>query len=278
MHLRFDAPSTMISAPSSPDGPADALRYVQDFVARDRPGGVWLPRFGILAGAVSGFHGLAFLRGGMIAAAPRTPTASWSLQVSKAQPAVALAIFLFERDLVEQLGQHGRVTDIAGGKLSRAGFQCFLVNTDVQLEPDPLLRATMLAGVPHAITLDHDPGAVYQQVQQAVRAAIGYIDIQGLLPPRQVAEVSHGTVQADQSLHALDQRCRQPQRHAEQNLNREAYLRVNSSPDCLLIFLISGSRHRSGRAVAHPSRRARPHRSWRDRTRSSASHGASAPC
>ena len=42
--------------------------------------------------AVSGFHGLAFLRGGMMAAAPRAAMASWHLRVSKAPSAVTLAI------------------------------------------------------------------------------------------------------------------------------------------------------------------------------------------
>jgi hypothetical protein len=45
-----------------------------------------------IAPAVSGFQGLAFLRGGMIAAAPRAAMASWHLRVSNAPSAVTLAI------------------------------------------------------------------------------------------------------------------------------------------------------------------------------------------
>ena len=45
-----------------------------------------------MAPAVSGFQGLAFFRGGMIAAAPRSAMASWHLRVSKAPLAVTLAI------------------------------------------------------------------------------------------------------------------------------------------------------------------------------------------
>jgi hypothetical protein len=41
-----------------------------------------------IAPAVSGFQGLAFLRGGMIAAAPRAAIASWHLRVSKAPSTV----------------------------------------------------------------------------------------------------------------------------------------------------------------------------------------------
>lgn len=40
----------------------------------------------------TGFHGRAFLRGGMTAAAPRAAMASWHLRVSKAPSAVTLAI------------------------------------------------------------------------------------------------------------------------------------------------------------------------------------------
>jgi hypothetical protein len=63
----------------------------------------------------------------------------------------------------------------------------------------------MLAGVPLAFALDLDPGAVDQQVQRAVRAAVGDVDLQGLLAPRQRAEVGHRPVQADQPQQALDE-------------------------------------------------------------------------
>lgn len=45
---------------------------------------------------VSGFPGLAFLWGGMIAAAPRAAMASWPLRVSTASSAVSVAIFCCE--------------------------------------------------------------------------------------------------------------------------------------------------------------------------------------
>ena len=50
MHLGLGAASAVIAAPSSPDGPPDALRCAQDLVAGDRPGGVGLPGLGVLAG------------------------------------------------------------------------------------------------------------------------------------------------------------------------------------------------------------------------------------
>ena len=120
------------------------------------------------APGVSGFQGLPFLRGGMIAAAPRAAMASWHLRVSKAPSAVTLAIFLIRRDLVEQLGQHGRVAHVAGGELGSPDFQGLLVNSDVDLAPDPPFRATVLARIPLAFALDLDPGAVDQEVQRAL--------------------------------------------------------------------------------------------------------------
>ena len=44
--------------------------------------------FRAMAAAVEGFHGLAFLRGGMTAWAPRSATASWHLRVALAPSAV----------------------------------------------------------------------------------------------------------------------------------------------------------------------------------------------
>jgi len=70
------------------------------------------------------------------------------------------ADLLIGRDLVEQLGQNGRVTHIAGGELGCSDFQRLLVDPDVELAPDTPLRAAMLARVPLAFALDLDPCAV----------------------------------------------------------------------------------------------------------------------
>ena len=92
-----------------------------------------------IAPAVSGFHGLAFLRGGMMAAAPRAALASWHLRVSKAPSAVTLDL-LIGRDLVQKFRQHGRVAHVAGGELRRPDFQRLLVDRDVDLAPDSLCQ------------------------------------------------------------------------------------------------------------------------------------------
>jgi len=52
---------------------------------------------------------------------------------------------LVGRDLILKFGQDRGVTHIAGGELGGADFQRLLVNSDVELAPDPALRATMLA-------------------------------------------------------------------------------------------------------------------------------------
>ena len=127
-------------------------------------------------------------------------------------------------DLVEPFRQHGRVADIAGGELSRPDFQCLLFDPDVDLAPYTALRAAMLAGVPFTFAFDLDPRAVDQQVQRALRAAIGDVDLQGLLAPAEGAEVRHSPVQVDQLQEAFDEAGRLAQRHAEQHLYRQTGL------------------------------------------------------
>ena len=95
---------------------------------------------------------------------------------------------------------------------------------DVDLAPDTPLRAAMLAGVPLAFALDLDPGAVDQQVQRALRTAIGNVDLQALLTAAEGAEVRHRPVQVDQVQQALNEPGRLAKRHAEQHLHGQAGL------------------------------------------------------
>ena len=53
--------------------------------------------------------------------------------------------FLIEWDLVEKLGQHRGISDVAGGELGSPNFQCLLVDSDVDLAPDTTLGACVLA-------------------------------------------------------------------------------------------------------------------------------------
>ena len=89
------------------------------------------------APAVSGYHGLALFRGGMIAAARA------AMALSGVEGAVGgdAGDLLIGRNLVEQLGQHGRIADIAYGELGRPDFQRLRVNSDVDLARDTAFRA-----------------------------------------------------------------------------------------------------------------------------------------
>lgn len=135
MHLCFDAASAVIPAPSSPDGPSDALRCPQDFVAGDRAGGVGFPGFSVLSGrddrgSAAGSDGImTFAR---VKSAIRGDAAD----------------LLLGRDLVEQFGQHGGITYVAGGELRSLDLQCFLVDPDVDLAPHAPFRAAMFACIP----------------------------------------------------------------------------------------------------------------------------------
>jgi hypothetical protein len=92
---------------------------------------------------------------------------------------------LIAQDLVEQIGQHRRISGVAVGDLNRSDFQRLLVDTDVDLAPDASLGAAVLAGIPLAFPFDLDAGAIHcsavvclqtkrsdKQVQRALRAAI----------------------------------------------------------------------------------------------------------
>ena len=114
--------------------------------------------------------------------------------------------------------------DAAGGELGGPDFQCFLVDRDVDLAPDPAFGAPELAVFPFPFTLDLDPGAVHQQVQGAIRFAIGDIELQGLLAARQLAVVGHYPVPTDQPQQALEEAGPLPERHPKQNLHRQAGL------------------------------------------------------
>ena len=149
-HLGLGPASTVIAAPSSPDGPTDALRCAQDFVSGDGPGGGVLARWDDRRGP-AGSDSVVALAGveGTVGGDAGDP--------------------LIGRDLVEQFGQHGRIAQVAGGELCRADFQRLLVNSNVDLAPDAPFGTAMLAGVPLPFALDLDPGASHALRRDADR-------------------------------------------------------------------------------------------------------------
>ena len=94
-------------------------------------------------------------------------------------------IYAARRRVVPILGgsAHGegwRARVLPGG----ADFQRFLVNPDVDLAPDAPFGTAMLAGMPLAFPLDLDAGAIDQQVQWPLGAAVGDVHGQGILAAR----------------------------------------------------------------------------------------------
>ena len=103
----------------------------------------------------------------------------------------------------------------------------------------------MLARVPLAFTFHLDAGAIDEQVNRPLGAAIWDGHVLGLLPPGQGAEVEHRPVETDQPQQALDEPGRLSQGHAEQDLHRKTGLgrgvAVTLLPVGTASQLISGS-------------------------------------
>ena len=160
VHLRFDTASSVVSAPVSPDRTAEIFRRPQGLVSGDSSSGDGLPRLRVLAGRYDGMGA---------AVSDRVTALAGIISAVSGDAADLLAC----RDLAEQVGQDWCIADMALGDLDGSNLQCFLINSEMDLAPDPSFRTTVFAGVPFALSLDLDPGAIYQQVQQTLGAAIG---------------------------------------------------------------------------------------------------------
>src|SRR6056297_686271 len=98
-------------------------------------------------------------------------------------------------DLVEKLGQHGRVTDVAAGDFDGSDLQRLFIDADVDLAPQTAFRTAMLAGLPLTFALRLDAGAVDQKVQRPLRAPVGNTHSQGFPAPAR-AVLKSGTAQS----------------------------------------------------------------------------------
>lgn len=76
---------------------------------------------------------------------------------------------LIGRDLVQEFGQHGSISDVVAGDLDRPNFQCFFVNSNVYLTPNTSFSTAMLAGIPFAFSLGFDT-QVSAQAKRQMRA------------------------------------------------------------------------------------------------------------
>jgi len=143
MHLRLDAAPAVVSAPSSPQGPAEVFGGPQDLVSRGGTGGEGLPRLRVLAGRDHSVG--AAIRDGIVALAGVVGAVGGNR-----------ADLFANRDLAEQIGQNRCIANVAPGDLDGSDLQRFLVDPEVDLAPDAAFRATMLAGVPLAFAFDLD--------------------------------------------------------------------------------------------------------------------------
>lgn len=106
MHLGFDAASAVVSAPALPQSAAKISLRIDRIVAGNRSGACRFPRLCIFARwdhcmGVSGSNGIvAFAR-------VVSPICGDTADV------------LAERDLVQEIGQHGSITDVATGDFDR---------------------------------------------------------------------------------------------------------------------------------------------------------------
>ena len=159
MHLRFDAASAVVSAPTLPQGAAQILLRTDRFVSGNRSSARRLARLGILARRD---HGTGTSGGNRLVAFTRVicPISCDAADV------------LIGRDLVQKLWQHGSISDVAVADLDRPNLQCFFLNSNMYFSPDAAFGAAMLAGVPLAFTFGLDICAVDKEVQWTFGASI----------------------------------------------------------------------------------------------------------
>ena len=197
MHLGLDAASAVVSAPVSPDCTAKIFRRPQGLVSGDSTSCDGLPRRRVLAGRYDGVGA---------AVSDRVMALAGIIGAVSGDAADLLAC----RDLAEQIGQDRCITDMVPGDLDRADLQSFLINSEMDLASDPPFGTAMFAGVPFAFSLYLDSGAIDQEVQRTLRAAVLDVDGQGFLTARQRAEVGHRPVKANQAQQAFNEPCRLP--------------------------------------------------------------------
>ena len=128
------------------------------------------------------------------------------------------------RDLVEQVRQDGCIPNVAPGDLDGSNLQRLFVDADVYLAPDAPLGDTVFAGALLAFALGLDAGAVDEQVQRTLAAAIGDAHLQSSMAAAQNTEVRHHPVQADKLQQALHEPCRLSHGHAKEHFHRQGSL------------------------------------------------------
>lgn len=127
----------MISGPFLRVGPSEALAGAQGFVASLQAGIMSLPVPDISSGLYDGIG-------------PSSPDGCMApLGVINAIGGDTADPLMY-RDLRQQTGQNGRISDAVAGHLDRANFKGFSVDTYVDLAPLPATAGPMLADLPLA--------------------------------------------------------------------------------------------------------------------------------
>ena len=132
MHLGFDAASTVVSAPSSPERATQVFRRPQGFVARDRACRDSLPWLCILAGRDD-------------CGSPAIGDGIMALSGVVGAVGCDTGDVLISGDLGQQFGQHGGIPNVAAGDLDGPNLQCLLVDPEMDFAPDAAFCTTMLA-------------------------------------------------------------------------------------------------------------------------------------
>ena len=222
-HLRLDPASDVVSRPSLPECPAVVPGGAEGFVSGDCGRAVIFPRPPVLADR-DDWSGLPVDDGRVATAGVIGPISGHG------------ADLFVVGYLVEQLRQNGTVAIAAGGKFHRPDVRRGSVHGQMDLAPRALSAIgprtmasasalnAMLSGLPFAIAEELDPGAVHQQVQGAIGAAVGDLDGQCLLTPAQGGVVGHRPVQVRHFEKAGHHPGRLPKRQLEQDLDRQAEL------------------------------------------------------
>lgn len=94
---------------------------------------------------------------------------------------------------------------MAPSNLDRPDFQRFFVDLEMDLAPDLPFVAAVIGGMPFTLALDLDPGAVDEQVQRSLGAAVADVHGSSFLAAAQRAEVGQRPVKASQPQRAFDE-------------------------------------------------------------------------
>lgn len=148
MHFGFYAASAVVSAPASPQGTAQISLYIDRIVTSNCSSARRFPELSIFA---RWDHRIGVSGGNRLVAFARVirPVCGDAADV------------LIRRDLVQEFGQHGSITNGAAGDFDRPHFKRYLIDTNVYLTPNAAFGAAVLACVPLAFTFGLDACAVH---------------------------------------------------------------------------------------------------------------------